>query len=42
MGGHVFTNVCQGHTWRGKVRLENSGVYIPDEMLQGPPPRPST
>ena len=35
MGGHVFTNVSQGHAWRGKVRLENSGVYIPDEMLQG-------
>jgi hypothetical protein len=35
MGGHVFTNVSQGHAWRGTVRLENSGVYIPDEMLQG-------
>nr|USU31102.1 phage tail protein [Methylobacterium sp. OTU13CASTA1] len=35
MGGHVFTNVSMGHAWRGKVRLENSGVYIPDEMLQG-------
>jgi len=35
MGGHVFTNVSQGHAWRGKVRLENSGVYIPEEMLQG-------
>ncbi|MDO9428427.1 MAG: hypothetical protein Q7T93_16545 [Methylobacterium sp.] len=35
MGGHVFTNVSMGHAWRGEVRLENSGVYIPDEMLQG-------
>jgi len=35
MGGHVFANVSQGHAWRGTVRLENSGVYIPDEMLQG-------
>lgn len=35
MGGHVFTNVAAGHAWRGKVSLENSGVYIPNEMLQG-------
>ena len=35
MGGHVFRNISAGHAWRGKVSLENSGVYIPDEMLQG-------
>ncbi|GJD31141.1 hypothetical protein PMNALOAF_2394 [Methylobacterium adhaesivum] len=35
MGRYVFTNVSQGHAWRGRVRRENSGVYIPDEMLQG-------
>lgn len=35
MGGHVFTDLSMGHAWRGKVPLENSGVYIPDEMLQG-------
>jgi len=35
MSGHVFTNVSQGHTWRGEVRRENWGVYVPDEMLQG-------
>jgi hypothetical protein len=35
MGGHVFTNVSPKHAWRGKAQLQNSGVYIPDEMLQG-------
>ena len=35
MGGHVFRNVSAGHAWRGKAELQNSGVYIPDEMLQG-------
>ena len=35
MGGHVFTTVSPNHAWRGKAQLQNSGVYIPDEMLQG-------
>ncbi|WP_336488409.1 hypothetical protein [Methylobacterium nigriterrae] len=35
MGGHVFANVSAGHAWRGKAQLQNSGVCIPDEMLQG-------
>ncbi|GJE41939.1 hypothetical protein [Methylobacterium soli] len=35
MGGHVFTNVSPNHVWCGKALPQNSGVYIPDEMLQG-------
>ena len=35
MGGHVFSNVSPNHAWRGKAQLQNSGFYIPDEMLQG-------
>lgn len=33
MGGHVF--IDPNYAWRGKADLQNSGVYIPDEMLQG-------
>lgn len=35
MGGHVFKNIDPNHAWRGKAELQNSGVSIPDEMLQG-------
>ncbi|WP_336488304.1 hypothetical protein [Methylobacterium nigriterrae] len=35
MGGQVFRNVSPNHDWRGRAQLQNSGVYIPDEMLQG-------
>ncbi len=35
MGGHVFKNIDPNHAWRGKAELQNSGVYIPDEMLHG-------
>ncbi len=35
MGGHVCRNIDPNHAWRGKADLQNSGVYIPDEMLQG-------
>lgn len=33
MGGYVF--IDPNYAWRGKADLQNSGVYIPDEMLQG-------
>lgn len=35
MGGHVYRNISAGHAWRGRAELQDSGVVIPDEMLQG-------
>lgn len=35
LGGHVFRNIDPKHAWRGKVQMQDSGVFIPDEMLQG-------
>lgn len=35
LGGHVYANIAAGHAWTGKAKLQNSGVSIPEEMLQG-------
>lgn len=34
LNGHVFKNIGGGK-WRGKIEIQKSGLYIPDEMIEG-------